>query len=67
MPILVRRATSADAVVLTELAATTFRQTFVDANTPEDIARCVGESFTPERQRTAPEDAAGVVLLARVG
>jgi ribosomal protein S18 acetylase RimI-like enzyme len=64
MPILVRPATVADAPRLSQLGATTFRETFAAENTPEDMAHYLAESFTPERQAAEITDPAGAVLLA---
>lgn len=61
---LVRRATIADAAPLSELGATTFRDTFAADNTPEDIARYLAETFTPEQQATELADPASIVLVA---
>ena len=58
MPIRVRPATLADASRLSALAAATFRDTFADANAPEDMARYLAEAFTPERQAAEIADAA---------
>lgn len=64
----VRRATLADAAALSRVAASTFRETFGAENTEDDMARYVGESFTPEQQAAEISDPAGVVLVAeRVG
>lgn len=64
MTTLVRPATIADAARLSRLGATTFRETFEGENTPEDIARYLAESFTPEKQAAEIGDPAGAVLLA---
>ena len=64
MTIHIRPATVADAARLSRLGATTFRETFEGANTPEDMARYLAEAFTPERQAAEIADTAGVVLLA---
>lgn len=64
MTIHVRPATLADAPRLSQLAARTFRETFADENTPEDIARYLAEAFTAERQAAELSDPAGTVLLA---
>ena len=64
MPPVVRPATLADASRLSELAASTFRETFAHANTPDDMARYVAEAFTPERQAAEITDPAGIVLVA---
>lgn len=64
MPITVRLATPADAPGLSVLGAATFRETFADANTAEDMARYLADAFTPERQAAEIADPAAVVLLA---
>lgn len=64
MTIHVRPATAADAARLSRLGASTFRETFEGENTPEDMARYLAESFTPERQAAEIADPAGIVLLA---
>jgi ribosomal protein S18 acetylase RimI-like enzyme len=64
MRISVRRATEADAEALSELAASTFFETFEHDNTPEDMQRYLAEAFTPERQAAEIADPAGTVLVA---
>lgn len=64
MPIHVRPATIADAPALSRLAAETFRDTFERDNTPENMARFLAETYSPERQAAEIADPAGVVLLA---
>ena len=64
MTIHVRPATVADSAGLSQLGATTFRETFEGENTPEDMARYLAEAFTPERQAAEITDPAGTVLLA---
>lgn len=64
MTLHVRPATVADATRLSQLGATTFRETFEGENTPEDIARYLAAAFTPERQAAEIADPAGTVLLA---
>lgn len=64
MTITVRPAVISDAIALSHLGATTFRETFEDENTPEDMARYLAESFTPEQQAAEISDPAGTVLLA---
>ncbi|MDF1504978.1 GNAT family N-acetyltransferase [Roseisolibacter sp. H3M3-2] len=63
-PLRVRPASAADAEALSRLAAETFRDTFADANTPEDMARYVAGAFSPARQAAEIADASGAVLLA---
>jgi GNAT superfamily N-acetyltransferase len=67
MTIHVRPATVADAPRLSQLGAATFRETFEDENTPEDIARYLAEAFSPERQAAEITDPAGIVLVAEHG
>ncbi len=62
---LVRLATIADAPLLSRLGAATFCETFERENTPEDMARYLDETFTPERQAAEIADPAGTVLLAQ--
>jgi ribosomal protein S18 acetylase RimI-like enzyme len=61
---LVRSATTADAPRLSHLAAATFRETFEGENTPGNMARFLGESFTPDKQASEITDPAGTMLLA---
>ena len=63
-PVRIREATLADATRLSELAATTFREAFEGENAPDDIARYLAETFTPEMQAAEIADPAGCVLLA---
>ena len=60
----IRPAAIGDAVALSRLAATTFRETFEGQNAPEDMARYLAEAFTPEQQAAEIADQAGTVLLA---
>jgi ribosomal protein S18 acetylase RimI-like enzyme len=64
MTILVRPATVADAARLSQLAASTFRDTFERDNTPEDMARYLAEAFTPAKQTAEIEDPAATMLVA---
>jgi ribosomal protein S18 acetylase RimI-like enzyme len=66
MQVLVRRATLADATSLSNLASSTFRETFEGDNTAEDMASYLAESFTPERQAAEIADPRGIVLLAEI-
>lgn len=63
MTIEVRPALIGDALALSCLGANTFRETFENENTPEDMARYLAESFGPERQAAEIADPAGTVLL----
>ena len=59
-----RRATSADAGSLAELAARLFEDTFGPDNDPEDMRSYLAGSFSEEKQRGEIEDPAGAVFLA---
>jgi ribosomal protein S18 acetylase RimI-like enzyme len=60
----IRRASIADAPVLSRLGATTFRETFEADNTPEDMSQYIGEAFTPARQTAEITDPVAIVLVA---
>ena len=64
MTTIIRTATIADAERLSRFAATTFRETFADENSPDDMARYLAEAFSPERQAAEIADPMGTVLLA---
>jgi diamine N-acetyltransferase len=64
MTIKIRPAGIDDAIALSRVGASTFRETFEAENTPEDMARYLAEAFTPERQAAEIDDAASTVLLA---
>ena len=64
MTIEIRPATAADAPALSRLGAATFRETFEGENSPEDMARYLADSFSPERQAAEIADPRGTVLLA---
>ena len=64
METVVRPATIADAARLSQLGATTFRETFEGENTPEDMARYLAKAFTPNQQAAEIADPAAAVLLA---
>jgi diamine N-acetyltransferase len=64
MKIVVRPATAADAARLSQLGAATFCETFEGENTPEDMARYLAETFTPEKQAEEISDPASTILLA---
>jgi len=63
-PVTVRRAVVADASTLAELGASTFTETFAEANTPEDFAAYMAASFSEAIQRAELEDANTTVFLA---
>ncbi len=60
----IRRATAADLTALADLAARTFRETFAEQNTPDDIASYLELSFSPARIQQEFEDPASAFLLA---
>src|SRR3954466_12388149 len=62
--ITVRRAVGADASTLAELGASTFTETFAEANTPEDFAAYMAAAFGESIQREELEDANATVFLA---
>ena len=63
-PVTVRRAVVADASTLAELGASTFTETFAEANTPEDFAAYMAASFSEAIQRAELEDGNNTVFLA---
>ena len=64
IPVTIRAATADDAVSLSRLAALTFRETFENENTPEDMARYLADAFTVDRQTAEILDPQSAVLLA---
>lgn len=64
MAIRIRAAVVDDAPLLSRLGAATFRDTFENENTPDDMASYLADAFTPERQAAEITDPAGLVLLA---
>jgi len=64
MSVTIRAATLDDAAALSELGAVTFRETFDQHNTRDDMARYLAESFTPELQRAEIADPLATVWLA---
>jgi len=60
----IRPANVSDAGALSQLAASTFVETFGRENTVEDMARYVAEAFTTEQQAAEIADPGGVVLVA---
>lgn len=64
---LIRRANSEDAVLLAELGARTFSETFAADNTPEDLAAYLASSFGAAHQAEELADTASTFLIAEVG
>jgi ribosomal protein S18 acetylase RimI-like enzyme len=60
----IRRAGAADAVVLSEFAERTFRETFEATNDPADMAAYLAEAFGVDRQRAEIAEPDAIVLLA---
>ena len=60
----IRLAASHDAAQLAEFAARTFRDTFGDDNTPEDLGLYIATVYGSVQQRAEIEDANHLVLLA---
>ena len=63
-PLVIRRATPADAATLTEFARRTFVETFADTNTPDDMKAYCEEWYYEARQRQEIEETA--TLLAEL-
>ena len=62
----IRRGILADAVLLSELGARTFSDTFAVDNTPEDLAAYLATSFSVAQQTAELEDPASIFLIAEV-
>ena len=62
----IRRGTPADALLLSELGARTFSETFAVDNTPEDLAAYLATSFSVAQQTAELEDPASTFLIAEV-
>ena len=63
----IRRAEPEDAVVLAELGARTFSETFAADNTPEDMAAYLDASFNLAQQAAELSDPASTFFIAEVG
>ena len=64
--IAVRYAAAADNVLLAELGARTFYDSFAADNTPENMAAYLAASFSPEKQAAELADPCSVFLIAEV-
>ena len=62
--ITIRHAVPSDASTLSELGASTFTETFAEANTPEDFAAYMAAAFGESVQREELEDESSTVFLA---
>ncbi|HUP49059.1 MAG TPA: GNAT family N-acetyltransferase [Thermoanaerobaculia bacterium] len=67
MPVTIRRARTADAAALAELAARIFHDTFARSNSAEDMEAFLAGAYTESRQRAETEDPAIITLLAEAG
>jgi GNAT superfamily N-acetyltransferase len=65
--VMIRRADSADARLLTELGARTFLETFAADNSPEDMAAYIASSFNLAQQTAELADPAATFFIAEVG
>lgn len=63
---LIRRATLADALLIAELGARTFSDTFAADNNPEDVAAYIAESFGPRQQAAELADPRASFLIAEI-
>lgn len=62
----IRYATTTDNVLLAELGARTFYDSFAADNTPEHMAAYLAASFSPEKQAAELADPSSVFLIAEV-
>jgi GNAT superfamily N-acetyltransferase len=63
----IRRASSEDAALLTELGTRTFYETFAADNTPQDMAAYVRTAFNLARQTAELTDPDSIFLIGEVG
>jgi diamine N-acetyltransferase len=63
-PITIRYGQAGDNVLLAELGARTFADTFAVDNTPENMAAYLAESFSPEKQAAELADPLSIFLIA---
>ncbi|HEY6806182.1 MAG TPA: GNAT family N-acetyltransferase [Pyrinomonadaceae bacterium] len=62
----IRKATTADAELLSELGARTFSETFAVDNTPENMAAYLADAFTPEEQLAELSDPNTIIKFAEL-
>jgi len=62
-----RYATAADNLLLAQIGAETFRDTFASQNTPQDMAAYLAESFSPQKQAAELAEPGSVFILAERG
>jgi len=63
---IIRRALVADALLLAELGARTFYESFAADNTPEDISSYLVASFSPEKQAAELAEPGVIFLIAEI-
>jgi len=63
---LIRRALVADALLLAELGARTFYESFAAENKPEDISNYLDASFGPEKQAAELAEPGVIFLTAEI-
>lgn len=63
----IRRAESGDNRLLAELGAKTFRETFAQFNSPEDMSTYLAGSFGPELQSRELAESSSLFLIAESG
>jgi ribosomal protein S18 acetylase RimI-like enzyme len=66
LSVTIRRGTLADALLLSELGARTFTETFAADNTPEDLSSYLATSFSVAQQTAELEDPVSTFLIAEV-
>ena len=66
MSVVVRLAGAADAAWLAALAERTFRETYTEFNTPENMERYVADHFGPDLQAAELRDSGKVTLVVEV-
>ena len=64
--LLIRRALVADALLLAELGARTFYDSFAAENNPEDISAYLETSFGPEKQAAELAEPGAIFLIAEI-
>lgn len=62
----IRCATAADNVLLAELGARTFQETFGEVNSPENMAAYLAASYSPEIQAAELADPSVVFMIAEI-
>ncbi len=65
--VIIRRAGADDNVLLAEMGARTFSDTFAVDNTPEDMASYLAAAFSPAKQAAELADQSSLFLIAQIG